>query len=422
MPLLTTRGAASARGFGLFAALPADNWIGRLGASTGSPLGYNICTDSSANIYVCSSFSGNPVVSKYSASGQIQWQKTVTGAGTPGLPSIVCDSSGNIYVAGYTPAVVALVMKFDPSGTVLWQRELNAGSYNSVSVDSSGNVYLCGYNSPGFLVTKYNGSGTLQWQKALSGPSGTLSAGQGVATDSSGNLYVCGYSDQTSPYGAVLAKYSTSGTLLWQKRLSGGTAAYSYSVSVSPDGYVYIGGNFSPVGLPAEALIAKYDSSGNLQWQRAFGGNATVDNFGYVFAASDGVYASGSYKPVSSGLYRQLIVKYSSSGDLQWQRYILTATQSFGRGVSSAVGSSFLYTGYDSTSVVIAKLPSNGDGQGTYDVGGVTTTYGDPGLTGSTSTLTSSAGALTDSTPTLTSSTATQTASISTQPWAYTEV
>ena len=65
---------------------------------------------------------------------------------------------------------------------------------NKVVVDSSDNVYVCGesYTSgTGALIVKYDSSGTIQWQRKLGGSSHSAN-GFGIAIDSSDNLYITG--------------------------------------------------------------------------------------------------------------------------------------------------------------------------------------------------------------------------------------
>ena len=136
--------------------------------------------------------------------------------------SVTSDSSDNIYVTGYTFGGLdgntssggrdIFLVKYNSSGTKQWTKQL--GSYNSkgygssnelgnvVTTDSSGNIYVTGWTdgdldgntssgeSDIFLV-KYNSSGTKQWTKQM----GTSSQdyGKGVTTDSSGNIYVTGW-------------------------------------------------------------------------------------------------------------------------------------------------------------------------------------------------------------------------------------
>jgi len=123
------------------------------------------------------------------------------------------------------------LIKFNSSGTKHWTKQLGTSSWDEgkdVTTDSSGNIYVTGFtrgrldgntNSGGddiFLV-KYNSSGTKQWTKQL----GTSSSdrGNGVSTDSSGNIYVTGYTygglDGNTNSGSndiFLVKYNSSGT------------------------------------------------------------------------------------------------------------------------------------------------------------------------------------------------------------------
>jgi len=182
--------------------------------------------------------------------------------------SVTTDSSGNIYVTGYTYGDLdgntssggqdIFLVKYNSSGTKQWTKQLGSSGWdwgNGVTTDSSGNIYVTGYTNGGldgntnsgygdiFLV-KYNSSGTKQWTKQL----GTSSSdsGNGVTTDSSGNIYVTG---------------STGGGL-------DGNTNYGNDCSVPP-------GFWNSINNCSDIFLVKYNSSGTKQWTKQLGTSYT---------------------------------------------------------------------------------------------------------------------------------------------------
>ncbi len=98
---------------------------------------------------------------------------------------------------------------------------LSLSNGRGVAVAPSGNIYIVGNISTFMLIAKYNSSGTLQWQRSL----GTVSnpeEGWAIAIDPSENVYITGYADVAGQANnVIIAKYNTSGTIQWQKQLAG---------------------------------------------------------------------------------------------------------------------------------------------------------------------------------------------------------
>jgi len=130
-------------------------------------------------------------VIKFNSSGTKQWTKKLGTAQNDLANGVATDSSGNFYVTGFTYQHLdgntsagnadLFVVKYNSSGTKQWTKQLGTSSTDladGVSTDSSGNVYVVGYtygdldsntNKGGsdLFVVKYNSSGTKQWTKQI---------------------------------------------------------------------------------------------------------------------------------------------------------------------------------------------------------------------------------------------------------------
>jgi hypothetical protein len=98
---------------------------------------------------------------------------------------------------------------------------------------------------------------TLAWQRSL----GTSAADSGISItfNAAGNPVILGYGTATG--NAVVATYDTNGNLLWQVQLPANF--YPRDITADNAGNVYLVGN-NYAGL--SGFVVKIDSSGNLVW------------------------------------------------------------------------------------------------------------------------------------------------------------
>ncbi len=391
---------------------------------------FDISVDSSGNFYGCISTGYTPAnlfVFKYNKTGVLQWQRSLTGIDCYGY-SVDVDSSGNVYVCGQITSGSGdlLVAKYDTNGNLQWQRSLGGSNVelaNRLVVDSSGNIYIASYTqsqgagSRDLLIVKYDTNGSLQWQRVL-GVS-TSDDALDISIDSSGNSYVVGLIG--SSYG-VVAKYDTNGNLQWQRSLTGNLAAFR-GIATDSSGNSYCSGSVY-LGSNSELFIVKYDTNGNLQWQKSLGSsgstfesayNICLDNFGYVYV----VGATNAFGTIDT-----IVLKYDTDGNLQWQRSFggaLIIEDGYGIDVDSNGNLYFAGVTFDQNAptierkIFIVRVPGDGSKTGTYGdysysisnlIAGTTSlTSSASSLTSSTSTLTGSTPTLTNSTPSLTSTT-----------------
>jgi hypothetical protein len=248
-----------------------------------------------------------------------------TNSGSSYAYDAAADSSGNIYICGTTNdggTEYTFIAKYDFNFTNLWKRKLNTVNNDigaKIGLDSSGNVYIAASSKPGGLrigvVAKYNSSGTIQWQRTLSPATQQLWLSN-IAVDSSGNVHVIGlHTDNGSGTSAFLAKYNTSGTIQWQRDWIASSGSQGISVAVDSSGNVFAGG-YGNYGSGNIADLIKFNSSGTKQWHRTLSNTATTIINDLACNSSD-VYLAGQ---TFAADYRAFNAKYNSSGSIQWQR------------------------------------------------------------------------------------------------------
>jgi len=297
--------------------------------------------------------------------------------------SMAVDSSGNMYYVGYNYAYPGgtdysqNVVKYNSSGEIVWQRSLDTASIvdaaYSVSLDSSGNVYVFGIGNANTYATyiKYNSSGTIQWQKRLT-DAFIYVLPNDSAIDSSGNLYIAGqtYNNSTNNYDAVVIKFDSSGAITWQRRVYSNNAEYFSGIAVDSSSNVYVCGITVRSGAANKGIVFKYNSSGSLQWQREFSSLDTVATEGIVCDSTGAIYIASFYSDSSGGTNFGSLIKYNSSGTLQWQ----TKTTYLAYPVSSSTNTNSMSLAVDSSNNIYVISTSS-----QYTTSGGTV-YGSPNL------------------------------------------
>jgi hypothetical protein len=203
----------------------------------------------------------------------------------------VSSSSGSMYMGGsdYATFTKGTIIKLTSAPAMAWVRTIVTGSspqysVNSLALDSSENVYAVGggfNSSTGGSVTsfiiKYNSSGTLQWQRRLTLASPFEISLACTAVSPTGDVYVAGHSyNQTTTNGKIfLARYNSSGVIQWQRELTDSNVSpiiqlVPRDIAIDPFGNIYVvGKRFVAQKTEDESTyIIKFDSSGAIIWQR----------------------------------------------------------------------------------------------------------------------------------------------------------
>jgi uncharacterized delta-60 repeat protein len=400
---LTYLGILSAAGAG---AAAVRYWMALLG-NTGEYSGDG-AIDSAGNIIVSGSTLGgtDAEIAKYDTNGNILWQRKLASATSEYFIAADTDSSDNIYAAGLTSASGTLggnaewlFAKYNSSGSIQWQRGFSNDSGNfrdqaeDLAVDSSGNSYVVGYtsdsNTRDSTIVKWNSSGTIQWQREVNQGT-TNDIFYSVTVDPSDNVYAVGYSPDAgfSSIQIFISKWNSSGTLQWQRRIQD----YSVGEGVAFDssGDIYIVSTLYSPGNP-DIHISKYNASGTIQWQRRLSSASSDTGVDIAVSTTNNVYIVGTSD--ASGTNDIYIAKYNSSGTIQWQRRIRTTSADLATGIEIDSSENIIVFGYTNAStndkIFIAKLPSDGSLTGTYSLGGASFIYEASSLTDASTSFTS---------------------------------
>ncbi|MFA5405312.1 MAG: SBBP repeat-containing protein, partial [Ignavibacteria bacterium] len=201
-----------------------------------------------------------------------------------------------------------------------------------ICVDNNLNVYLTGassqqignYNLYDFATVKYNSSGQQIWATRYNSPSNSRDIATSMAVDIIGNVYVSGYSyDNSSNFDFTTIKYNTSGQEKWIKRYNGtgNDSDVAYSMKFQNDTSIIITGKSKSSISNFDFLTIKYDTAGNLKWNRYFNGTGnSIDISRAMFLDNSGnIITTGESKGIYSG-YDYETIKYNSSGNQIWEK------------------------------------------------------------------------------------------------------
>jgi len=380
-------------------AVPSFQWAAQPLAPTGQSSAHGLAMDHSGNMFVCGTFTdtltlstgtllaigpnppGNPDVFlvKYATDGTVLWARS-GGNSTQGTNevgyAVAVDPSGNSYMTGeYSGASPTsfggieiavtgggtFAVKYDQSGTVQWAKSLStAGVGNGIATSGSSLVYVFMGGFPTSSVFKLNASdGTVADTWNFNGflPDQVMK----LSVDGSGNVIISGSFMGTvdfDPGGGTsnlvsdgftdgfIAKYTSSGGLLWARKLTstGADAVKNHALSAGGDvylsGVVEAAGTMDVAAANAGEVVGRLDSDGNGLWLRnatsLLPGPTLVD----LYADGIGVDGSGDYYIFGVGLPNGgdigtftipgvnhfHIVRYSSAGAVVYAKFATSAT------------------------------------------------------------------------------------------------
>ncbi|AOW21347.1 hypothetical protein [Urechidicola croceus] len=271
----TDRDVTSNEGLNDFWVVKTDNsgiieWEKSYGFS-GNDLGYSVTQTSDGGYFV----GGTLDVSASNGEGNDRTYSRHAGGDYWGLK---LDSSGNKewrrYFGGTFTDTVYDVIESNEGGFLL------VGSSDSEDVDISNNK-----GSYDFWIVKVNSQGELVWEKSFGGSE--IDEARSICKTNDGNYLIVGDSrsndkDISNSKGAAdiwLIKISESGNLIWEKSFGGSSFDAGRHISPTLDNGFIITGSSRSQDFNLETnfgqndiWVFKINASGDMQWQKSFGG------------------------------------------------------------------------------------------------------------------------------------------------------
>jgi Beta-propeller repeat len=264
----------------------------------------------------------------------------------------------------------ATSLQIDGDGTLLAETPLgNITEQAPISYQQNGWKIASRFHHSGnmlsYNVSRYEGELTIDPVLAWA----TYFGGTGdenfvyTATDILNNVYIAGRTKSISgvatvgaydevfgggiSYGdAFVAKFGSSGALLWATYYGGAGEEYLSGIATDVYGNVYItgstlsltniatpGAHQTTYGGNSDGFLAKFNSSGMIQWATYYGGNlndggnsVVTDVAGNVYMAgsassTSGIATAGTHQSAIGGGFDAFLAKFNSAGVRQWATY-----------------------------------------------------------------------------------------------------
>ena len=242
---------------------------------------------------------------KVDSSGNVEWNQTHWGEGGTRPYSLIQTADGGYAIVGDGFCFV----KMDSLGNMMWNKSYGGGGpeyARSLVQTGDGGYALIGRKFTGYwpmsdtsvlLLVKTDSSGNVEWNHTYGGEEEANEYLHPLVQTSDGGYAMAGSTDAFGEGGSDfwLIKTDSLGNMIWNKTYGGAGGERAFDLVQTGDGgYALTGYTHSFGAGEIDFWVVKTDSSGNMQWNQAYGGQGS-DTAWAIVQTVDGGYALAGY-------------------------------------------------------------------------------------------------------------------------------
>ncbi len=277
--------------------------------------------------------------------------------GMIGDMTIQKTQDGGCIIAGTRNYDFCLI-KVDSLGNLLWTKIINviwSDEAYSISSTFDNGFVITGFASYRIGVVKINQNGDILWTRTYGNPYLATYYPYSIHQTPDGGFIITGRVDTSQVGGSIkdlfIFKISSEGDSLWFKNLKEFSASLSapdagYSVAFTSDcGYIITGYQYS-YGRGRDICLIKLDSSGNIIWNKRFGGSGHDEGYAVRETSDGGYIIVGKKQMFFNKGYNLWVIKTNYSGDTLWTKTIGGNGDEVGYCIQETSDGNYIVTGY----------------------------------------------------------------------------
>ncbi len=327
--------------------------------------------------------------------GNLEWENNYGGSGADFAYSIQQTTDGGYIIASRSTSndgdvgnnygeYDAWIIKLNIEGEIEWEKNYGGSKSDyvySVQQTEDGGYIIAGnsnsddgdignnYGSYDAWIFKLNSDGNLEWENNYGGSD--LDHINQVQQTEDGGYILAGWTqsndgnigDNYGEYDAWIIKLNTSGNLLWEKSYGGSSLDYAHSIQQTTDyGYIVggwtqsndgdIGDNYGEY----DAWVIKLDNEGTLLWEKSYGGSKSDYTYSIQQTEDGGYIAAGKSASDDGdvndnyGQWDVWVFKLDSEGNLEWENNYGGSSLDYAYSVQQTEDGSYIFAGHTASS------------------------------------------------------------------------